>query len=1167
MGKAAGKALRVVGTIVGVAAAGLAIATGVGAIAAGATILGLSASTLGGIAAVAALGGSLLSPKPKAPAASPAARDRLFVSIDPRTPRKMVFGRTAMATDIRDQEYTGDQDYFHRFVVAASHRVQAIEEIWFDDKRVWTAAGGVEGEAVGYLTVTPILEGSAANAINISPRMGSTRRYTGCAYVHLRYKLKGNSKNSESPYAQTIPTRVTIRGKGALVYDPRLDSTVGGSGPQRADDQSSWAWNDNAARNPALQELWYELGWRINGKLAVGKGVPPARLDLASYITAANTCDESVAKADGSFEPRYRSDGVFSEGDAPSLVRDSLKASMNATLDDMDGRIRLTVINNDLATPIADFTEDDIIDGVRWDQTPPLQDTFNLVRGSYTDPSDQSLYQLVDYPEVALASIDGIERPDTFDLPLVQSPSQAQRLAKQRAQRMQYPGLFRANYQATAWRVQKGDVVRQTFGPLGWYQKLFRVVDIEVRVDGVVAMVLREEHPSIYAWSASEAPAVAAAAPTTYDWTKNPLYADIKALEDGASLFTLIAGANVAITPNSVTKASGGTDWNAGAYSLEGHAGDVMVVGRVADAAHHLMIGLNTDPATNDIYSSIDFAAYCDAGVFRAYESGDLYGSSGTVSTGDFIYVRRRGTTIEYGVLGEASPRLTHPGVSATTKLHLDTSIYETGAGFTNLSIQPVGADGVSPPLITLTADKREAKYNAADSYVGGAITFTATRQNIPGTQTYFRAFRLSDGALLYADTANNFGSGYGGAFAGSGGDIFVITPTFVDAILTEHGAIRVEAFRDGYSVTDSVSIAKIKDGAPGLNAPLVLTQFSVTGTGGWHSEPTDDDFYARQSNDGGGTWGDAYRIRGEDGEAIDGKSPSVVFKRSATVPGTPDDNSGDPPTGWSDGPPAPPGLLWQSKATFREGVQLTSWSAPVRISGEAGAPGLTASLAPPTIGIAADSAGNPKSGQIPATAQVTILSGTTNATADATHAIHAVDGCTASVNSAGAVSIDTVSADKGYAIVRSTYGGAEIDQKLPFARTRDGAAGSSASDTSPSAPTSTSYTVVSQVLEIAVGPGGEIGVSFSAALEATGGDTIYAAVERRAKGDATWLAFSGASASASVSPGEPGFLIISAAMAGPVSVAVWEFRLVAAYATGNLSSFAAYPFLVKWRP
>ncbi|WP_164521694.1 phage tail protein [Sphingomonas sp. ABOLE] len=488
------------------------------------------------ISAGLAIGSSLLAPKPKAPTSSQAASDRLFASINLRAARHLVFGHTAMATEVRDQEYTENQTVLHRFLVIASHKVQAVEQIWFDDKLAWAASGGAQGEFSGYLTVTPVLEGSAANAINISSRMGSSRRFTGLAYLHLRYKLTGNGKNSDSPFAQSIPTRVTVIGKAALVYDPRLDSTAGGVGPQRAGDQSTWVWSDDAARNPALQLLWYLLGWRIQNpvtgqwKLAVGKGIPPERIDLDSFITAANLCDEQVARAAGGTEPRYRSDGIFSEADDPSLVLDNLKAAMNADLDDVDGKLRITVLHNDLGSPQIGLTAADVLDSFKWTQTPPLTDSFNIIRGSYTDPSTTSLYQQVDYPEVRIDSPDGIDRVETVNLTMVQSPSQAQRLVKQRLQRALYGGMFEAVFQATAWRYRKGDVVPFTFPALGWVNKLFRVVSMTIQVDGTVPMTLREEHPDIYLWDASDAPAVQGADPTTYSNALLPIVRDINDL-------------------------------------------------------------------------------------------------------------------------------------------------------------------------------------------------------------------------------------------------------------------------------------------------------------------------------------------------------------------------------------------------------------------------------------------------------------------------------------------------------------------------------------------------------------------------------------------------------------------------------------------------------------
>jgi hypothetical protein len=492
------------------------------------TFLGVGIKTLNLIAAGLSIASSVLAPRPKAPQASRENIQRLEASVIPRTPRKIWFGHTAGATDIRDQEYTDNQGFLHRFVVVASHKINGVQQIWFDDKLAWTSAGGAQGEYAGYLNVTVINEGSAANAINISARMGNTRRYTGLAYVYLRYKLTGNNKKTQSPFAQSIPSRMTIRGKGALVYDPRLDSTVpGGSGPQRANDQSTWVWSDSASRNPALQLLWWLLGWRINGLLAVGKGIPANRIDLASFIVAANLCDEPVTLAVGGTEPRYRSDQLFSEGDSASVVLDGLRSTMNADLDDVDGKLRLTVFHNDLAVPVANFTDDDYIKPFNWQQTPSLHDTFNIVRGAYTDPSDISLYQPAEYPEVALSSPDGIDRIDSFDLPGVQSVSQAQRLAKTRLQRGQYGGTFSTVLNARGWKVQKNDVVTITLSRLGWTNKLFRVAEMEHRTDGTCPITLREEHVSIYAWDSDEAPAVTPTAPTVYDFSKSAINLDL----------------------------------------------------------------------------------------------------------------------------------------------------------------------------------------------------------------------------------------------------------------------------------------------------------------------------------------------------------------------------------------------------------------------------------------------------------------------------------------------------------------------------------------------------------------------------------------------------------------------------------------------------------------
>lgn len=496
--------------------------------------IGLSWATVIGVGLMVA-GSVLMGPAvPKMPGSlQGGGTQRLHASLDPGTPRKILLGKTAGETDVRYQTFTGaNQSYLEQIICVASHKVNSIYELWLDNELAWSSAGGVVAKFAPFLTITTRAEGTSANGIAIDTVWTATATLTGCAYFHAKFLLirdDGNGGN-DSPFATGVTSRMTVRCEGALVYDPRLDSTVtGGAGTHRADNQATWAWDANASRNPALQLLWYLLGWEINTKLAVGMGLPAARIDLPSFITAANACDESVTKADLTTEPRYRTDGVLSESDDRTAVVDTLCASMNAILRDSGGKLSLDVLYNDLAAPIGSFDENDVIGALTWNQTPDLSATFNITRGKRIDPADNALYQPVDYPEVKLTSPDGIDRIDTADYPLVESNGQAQRLAKQRLQRGQYQGRLSFVGKPSWWQTSVGDVVQFSAQTYGWTNKLFRVAGQRISRGGETEMLLVEEHADIYQWDNNEAPAVLPGAPTIYDTMNHPLLSTINA--------------------------------------------------------------------------------------------------------------------------------------------------------------------------------------------------------------------------------------------------------------------------------------------------------------------------------------------------------------------------------------------------------------------------------------------------------------------------------------------------------------------------------------------------------------------------------------------------------------------------------------------------------------
>ncbi|KAA9369569.1 phage tail protein [Ochrobactrum quorumnocens] len=95
--------------------------------------------------------------------------------------------------------------------------------------------------------------------------------------------------------------------RGAPLYDPRKDSTVGGFGSHRWNDQSTWEFSDN----PALMMFNLERGIYIGTEKIVGRGTAASLLPLSEWFTAMNICDEIMP--DGG--KRYRAAVIASSGD------------------------------------------------------------------------------------------------------------------------------------------------------------------------------------------------------------------------------------------------------------------------------------------------------------------------------------------------------------------------------------------------------------------------------------------------------------------------------------------------------------------------------------------------------------------------------------------------------------------------------------------------------------------------------------------------------------------------------------------------------------------------------------------------------------------------------------------------------------------------------------
>lgn len=163
--------------------------------------------------------------------------------------------------------------------------VQSLDTLYIDQ-----IARGVVGQIVDVPNRGFVLEARqlgqcpepAALSLAGSSPYGWTgaHRLSGKAATMMRFEYDTKGKNTQT----SMPT-CGWRGKGVLCYDPRKDSTYpGGDGPQRVADQSTWAWSDN----PYVVALTWCLGWRQNGKLAAGVGLPISGIIVDNFVEGAN---------------------------------------------------------------------------------------------------------------------------------------------------------------------------------------------------------------------------------------------------------------------------------------------------------------------------------------------------------------------------------------------------------------------------------------------------------------------------------------------------------------------------------------------------------------------------------------------------------------------------------------------------------------------------------------------------------------------------------------------------------------------------------------------------------------------------------------------------------------------------------------------------------------
>ena len=257
--------------------------------------------TLAVIKLVAAVAISwILKPDPpkKGVQQQPEAQGVLVNKASNNTAIPVVYGRRQVGVARVYVENSGsDNTYLYMATVISEgggYGIEDIEDIYINDKRVnWDGllTDGTQRSVhssdpnfykSGSLITVQSFYGKddqvASTLLKENTLWTDNHKLSGVAYLAFKFKWNQDAFNS-------LP-EVKVVIKGVKVYDPRLDSTKGGSGSHRQDTASTWAYSDNSA----LCLLDYLRNSRY------GKGLPNSAFEsnYDTFKSSANTCETQV---------------------------------------------------------------------------------------------------------------------------------------------------------------------------------------------------------------------------------------------------------------------------------------------------------------------------------------------------------------------------------------------------------------------------------------------------------------------------------------------------------------------------------------------------------------------------------------------------------------------------------------------------------------------------------------------------------------------------------------------------------------------------------------------------------------------------------------------------------------------------------------------------------
>jgi hypothetical protein len=343
-----------------------------------------------------------------------------------------------------------------------------------NDGKVTTGAYANQAWVRRYLgTSTQAADFILDNALTV---WTSAHQGKGVAYLAMQYAVEETVFKAGKP-------QVTALVQGKKVYDPRQDSTNGGSGSQRLATPSTWTYS----ANPALCLADY----LIDDKLGLGETT--ARVDWAMVATAADHCDELVAIPTATTQKRYTCNCAIYTTTAYELNIAALSGAMLGSCIYSGGQWRMWA-GVWIASSFQIADSNVVESGIDLATAYPYKERWNGVRGTFINPA--MFYAPDDFPptqDATYVTADGESVFKDLRLDACTDVYEAQRAAILLTRKSRNKKSATIRCDMSLFRVRPGETGIVTIAELGWSSKTVRCEGWKFNPRGFVELTIREE--------------------------------------------------------------------------------------------------------------------------------------------------------------------------------------------------------------------------------------------------------------------------------------------------------------------------------------------------------------------------------------------------------------------------------------------------------------------------------------------------------------------------------------------------------------------------------------------------------------------------------------------------------------------------------------------------